>query len=69
MQAYPDARSYRNKTVLDYNNLCLIYENVTPNGKDTHSGVDADLIVDDDILLRKTGRFYSSPRDSEIRIP
>ncbi len=43
MQAYPDARSYKTKTVLNFSDLCLIYGYTTADGRYSRSSNDLDF--------------------------
>lgn len=43
MQAYPDARSYRTKAVLNFSDLCLIYGYTTADGRYSRSSHDLDF--------------------------
>lgn len=43
MQAYPDARSYRTKAVLNFNDMCMIYGYTTADGRYSRSSHDLDF--------------------------
>lgn len=46
MQAHPDAQCYKNKAVMNFNDLCLIYAYTTADGRYSRSSHDIDF--DDD---------------------
>lgn len=46
MQAHPDAQSYKNKAVTNFNDLCLIYAYTAADGRYSRSSHDIDF--DDD---------------------
>ncbi|XP_038700570.1 L10-interacting MYB domain-containing protein [Tripterygium wilfordii] len=48
IQAHPDARSYRTKPVLNFNDLRVIYEYTTADGRYSRSSHDVD--IDDEVL-------------------
>ncbi|KAF4359328.1 hypothetical protein CsatB_020170 [Cannabis sativa] len=48
IKAHPDARSYKTKAVLNFNDLCLIYGYTTADGRYSRSSHDMDL--DDEVL-------------------
>lgn len=43
MQAYPDARSYRTKAVVNFSDLCIIYGYTTADGRYSRSSHDLDF--------------------------
>lgn len=47
MQFHPDARSYKTKAVLNFNDLYLIYGYTTADGRYSRSSHDMD--IDDDV--------------------
>ena len=58
MQAHPDARSYKTKAVLNFNDLCLIYGYTTADGRYSRSSHDLDF--DDEVYVLNMGvyQFY-----------
>nr|DAD28740.1 TPA_asm: hypothetical protein HUJ06_030208 [Nelumbo nucifera] len=50
---HPDARSYKTKTVLNYNDLCMIYGYTAADGRYSRSSHDVD--IDDDVSSMKIG--------------
>lgn len=58
MQAYPDARYYKTKAVLNFNDLCLIYGYTTADGRYSRSSHDLDF--DDEVQGFNMGvyQFY-----------
>lgn len=59
LKAYPDARSYKTKTVQNYSDLCLIYEYTTADGRYSRSSHDID--IDDEVLGANLGDGLGSP--------
>lgn len=55
MQAHPDAQFYRNKVLVNINNLCLIYAHTSADGRYSLSSHDIDY--DDDVQGVNTGLF------------
>lgn len=55
MQAHPEAQSYRNKALMNFNDLCLIYAHTTADGRYSRSSHDVDF--DDDIQGVNIGVF------------
>lgn len=47
MQAHPDARSYKTKAVMNFNDLCLVYGYTTADGRYSRSSHDLDF--DDEV--------------------
>lgn len=47
MQAHPDAQYYRNKALVNFDDLCLIYAHTTADGR--YSLSSHDIEFDDDI--------------------
>lgn len=43
MQTHPDARSYRTKALLNFNDLCLIYGYASADGRYSLSSHDVDI--------------------------
>lgn len=43
MQAHPDARCYRTKAVLNFNDLCLIYRYASADGRYSLCSHDVDI--------------------------
>lgn len=43
MQAFPDARSYRTKAVVNFSDLCIIYGYTTADGRYSRSSHDLDF--------------------------
>lgn len=56
MQAHPDARPYKTKAVLNFNDLCLIYGYTTADGRYSRSS--HDLHFDDEGPLMNTGLIF-----------
>ncbi|XVE97320.1 hypothetical protein REPUB_Repub03eG0009500 [Reevesia pubescens] len=57
IKAHPDARSYKTKTVLNFNDLCLIYGYTTADGRYSRSSHDLDF--DDEVQGLNMGDFGS----------
>ena len=55
MQFHPDARSYKTKAVLNFNDLYLIYGYTTADGRYSRSSHDID--IDDDVQGMNIGMF------------
>ena len=55
MQVHPEAQFYRNKALMNFNDLCLIYAHTTADGRYSLSSRDIDF--DDDIQGENTGVF------------
>lgn len=53
MQDHPDAQFYRNKALLNFNDLCLIYAHTTADGRYSLSSHDIDF--DEDIQAMSMG--------------
>ncbi|PSR91884.1 L10-interacting MYB domain-containing protein [Actinidia chinensis var. chinensis] len=53
LKVHPDARPYKTKAVLNFNDLCLIYGYTTADGRYSRSSHDID--VDDDVQGRNSG--------------
>ena len=60
MQAHPETQFYRNKALMNFNDLCLIYAHTTADGI---SGCDIDF--DDDIQGVNTGVFLYPVMDQQ----
>lgn len=62
LQAHPDAQFYRNRALINFNDLCLIYAHTTADGRYSLSSHDIDF--DDDIQAMNFGvslkLFYQS---------
>lgn len=57
MQGHPDAHYYRNKPLMKFNDLCLIYAYTKADGRYSRSSHDIDF--DDDIQGLTNGLFLS----------
>lgn len=55
LQAHPDIQSYRNRPLINFNNLCLIYAHTAADGRYSMSSHDLDF--DDDIMGLCIGVF------------
>ncbi|WCJ30413.1 L10-interacting MYB domain-containing protein [Euphorbia peplus] len=53
LKIHPDARSYRTKSVLNFNNMCFIYGYTTADGRYSRSSHDLD--IDDEISAANMG--------------
>ncbi|XP_030959745.1 uncharacterized protein LOC115981608 isoform X2 [Quercus lobata] len=58
IKAHPEAQFYRNKALMNYNDLCLIYAHTTGDGRYSLSSHDIDF--DDDIQGVNTGVAMNS---------
>lgn len=58
MQAHPDAQCYKKKSLVNFDDLCLIYAYTTADGRYSRSSHDVDL--DDDIQGMNIG-IYALP--------
>ncbi|KAL4637123.1 hypothetical protein ACB092_03G058000 [Castanea dentata] len=58
IKAHPEAQFYRNKALMNFNNLCLIYAHTTADGRYSLSSRDIDF--DDDIQGVNTGVAMNS---------
>lgn len=58
MQANPDAQAFRNRALVYFDDLCLIYGYTQADGRYSRSSHDMDL--DDDVQVVTTGVFYFS---------
>ena len=63
MQAHPEAQFYRNKALMNFNDLCLIYAHTTADGRYSLSSCDIDF--DDDIQGVNTGVFLYPVMDQQ----
>lgn len=63
MQAHPEAQSYRNKALVNFNDLCLIYAHTTADGRYSRSSHDLDF--DDDMQGLNIGVFLCSVMDMQ----
>jgi hypothetical protein len=61
MQAHPEAQSYRNKALMNFNDLCLIYAHTAADGRYSRSSHDVDF--DDDIQAVNIGVFLCPDMD------
>lgn len=57
MQAHPDAQTYRNKALVNFTELCLIFAYTTADGRYSRSSHDIDF--EDDIQGFNIGVFLS----------
>lgn len=57
MQIHPEARPYRTKSVLNFDDLCLIYEYTVADGRYSRSSHDVD--VEDEIQGLNLGKRLS----------
>lgn len=57
LQAHPDARSYKTKSVQNFSDLCLIYGYTTADGRYSRSSHDVD--IDDEVHGVSLGVFLS----------
>lgn len=55
MQVHPDVQVYRNKVLVNINDLCLIYAHTSADGRYSLSSHDVDF--DDDFQGVNTGMF------------
>ncbi|XP_065850849.1 L10-interacting MYB domain-containing protein [Euphorbia lathyris] len=58
LKVHPDARSYRTKAVLNFNNLCFIYGYTAADGRYSRSSHDLD--IDDEIQAANMGDMMGS---------
>ena len=63
MQAHPEAQFYRNKSLMNFNDLCLIFAHTTGDGRYSLSSHDIDF--DDDIQGVNTGVFLYLVMDQQ----
>jgi hypothetical protein len=56
-QAYPDARSYRTKAVVNFSDLCMIYGYTTADGRYSRSSHDLDF--DEEVQGVNMGMLFS----------
>lgn len=56
MQVHPDARSYRTKAVLNFNDLCFIYGYTVADGRYSRSSHDLDF--DDEVQAANIGVYF-----------
>lgn len=63
LQAHPDVQSYRNRSLINFNDLCLIYAHTTADGRYSISSHDLDF--DDDMMGLCTGVFLCTLRDQQ----
>lgn len=63
VQAHPEAQFYRNRALVNFNDLCLIYAHTTADGRYSLSSHDIDF--DDDIQPMNIG----SSQYSSVNLP
>ena len=61
LQAHPDIQSYRNRSLINFNDLCLIYAHTTADGR--YSMSSHDLEFDDDMMGLCIGVFLCTLRN------